>query len=109
MITVSETVTWQTFRAIADPTRRAILDRLTGGESPVGALLERFAISQPALSQHLRVLREAGLVSRRSAGRRRLYRLEAAPLKAVYNWVEHYERFWDDKLDRLGRFLEEKE
>ena len=97
-----------TFRAIADPTRRAILDLLAGGELPVSDIGARFPISQPALSQHLRVLRESGLVSGRRHGRRRLYRVEAGPLRAVYDWVAHYEAFWDEKLAALGAYLEER-
>ncbi len=76
------------YRAIADPTRRAILDRLSDGEQSVSQLARPFAITQPALSQHLRVLREAGLVSQRAVGRHRLYRLSPGPLKEVAHWVE---------------------
>jgi len=94
------------FRAIGDPTRRAILDLLSDGERPVNDLVARFNMSQPALSQHLKVLREAGLVTPRKEGRRRLYRIEPAPLREVYDWVRHYERFWADKLDALGRYLD---
>lgn len=95
------------FRAIGDPTRRAILDLLSERERSVSELVERFHVSQPALSQHLRVLRDAGLVAPRKDGRRRVYRVEAAPLRAVYDWVAHYERFWDEKLDALGRYLDD--
>lgn len=98
-----------TFRAISDPTRRAILDALASGERAVGELGEHFPISQPALSQHLRVLRDAGLVAPRRDGRRRLYRLRPEPLRAVYDWVAHYERFWDAKLDALGAYLDTQE
>jgi DNA-binding transcriptional ArsR family regulator len=96
-----------TFRAVSDPTRRQILDLLSArGELPVNAIVDRFAISQPALSQHLKVLREAGLVAQRPRGRQRLYRLEATPLRQVHDWVAHYARFWDAKLDALGRYLD---
>ncbi len=98
-----------TFRAIGDPTRRAILDLLSERERTVGELVERFDVSQPALSQHLRVLRDAGLVAPRKDGRRRVYRIEAEPLREVYDWVSHYERFWDEKLDALGRYLDRGE
>ncbi|HJL18560.1 MAG TPA: metalloregulator ArsR/SmtB family transcription factor [Sandaracinaceae bacterium LLY-WYZ-13_1] len=98
----------QVFRAIGDPTRRAILDALVEGERSVGELTERFEVSQPAVSQHLKILREAGLVAPRRDGRRRLYRVEAGPLREVYDWVAHYERFWDDKLAALGRFLDRR-
>jgi DNA-binding transcriptional ArsR family regulator len=91
------------FRAVADPTRRAVLDLLAEGERAVKDLQPAFPISQPALSQHLRVLREAGLVSERRAGRLRIYRLEAEPLADVRAWLE---RFWDERFDRLGRVLE---
>jgi len=96
----------EVFRAVADPTRRAILDRLAAGESSVAELAQPFAMSLPAISQHLKVLREAGLVSGRREGRRRLYRLEARPLRAVSEWVEHYERFWRRRMVSLGRHLE---
>jgi DNA-binding transcriptional ArsR family regulator len=96
-----------TFRALSDPTRRALLDLLAGGEQPVSALVERFRVSQPAISQHLGLLREAGLVTERRSGRRRLYRLRAAPLMDVYDWVGHYRRFWDERLRALGDHLYE--
>ncbi|WP_017317760.1 ArsR/SmtB family transcription factor [Mastigocladopsis repens] len=95
------------FAAIADPTRRAILDRLRAGEQPVKQLAEPFAMSLPAISQHLQVLCEAGLVQMRKAGRQRLYRLNPEPLKQVSEWVAHYEQFWQEKLDALGNYLEE--
>lgn len=94
------------FRAISDPTRRAILDALTDGERAACSLLGPFRISQPALSKHLRVLRDAGLVSQRKVGRERLYRLEPLALKLVADWVLHYQRFWNRKLDALGRLLD---
>ena len=94
------------FRAVADPTRRAILDLLAEGELAVKDLQPAFRISQPGLSQHLRVLREAGLVSERRAGRLRIYRLEAEPLAGLRGWLERYERFWDERFDRLGRALD---
>jgi len=97
------------FRAIGDPTRRAILDLLVEGERSVNDLVDRFPMTQPAMSQHLKVLRGAGLVSARKAGRRRFYQLEPSPLRDVYDWVRHYERFWDQKLDALGRFLDAQE
>lgn len=96
------------FKAIGDPTRRAILDRLADGEQSVNELVERFDMSQPAVSQHLKVLRAAGLVSPRRVGRQRLYHIEPEPLREVFDWVRHYERFWDDKLNALGRFLDEQ-
>jgi DNA-binding transcriptional ArsR family regulator len=91
------------FRAVADPTRRAVLDLLAEGELAVKDIQPAFQITQPALSQHLRVLREAGLVSERRAGRLRIYRLEAEPLADVRAWLG---RFWDERLDRLGRVVD---
>jgi DNA-binding transcriptional ArsR family regulator len=98
----------QVFRAIADPTRRDLLDLLAGAEQPVNRLAEPFAMTRPAISQHLRILREAGLVTERKVGRERYYRLEAAPLRAVSEWAARYDRFWRDKLGALGGYLDEK-
>lgn len=81
------------FQAIADPTRRAILDRLRGGEQSVKRLAEPFEMSLPAISQHLQILCEAGLVSQRRAGRQRFYQLNPQPLKQVSEWVSDYEQF----------------
>ncbi len=97
------------FAAIADPTRRAILDRLRDGEQPVKQLAEPFDMSLPAISQHLQVLCEVGLVSQQRAGRQRLYRLNPEPLKQVSEWVAHYEQFWQQKLDALGEYLEKED
>ncbi|OWY64969.1 transcriptional regulator [cyanobacterium TDX16] len=94
------------FQAIADPTRRALLDRLRDGEQPVKQLAEPFAMSLPAVSQHLQVLCEVGLVTQRREGRQRLYQLNPAPLKQVSEWVSHYEQFWQEKLAALGAYLE---
>ncbi|HXZ29414.1 MAG TPA: metalloregulator ArsR/SmtB family transcription factor [Terriglobales bacterium] len=93
------------FQAIADPTRRALLDLLLESERPVKSLVERFHISQPAISQHLRVLRHAGLVSERRAGRQRFYRLQGEALAQVADWLAHYEEFWRTKLAALGQHL----
>ncbi|WP_341527116.1 metalloregulator ArsR/SmtB family transcription factor [Nostoc sp. UHCC 0302] len=95
------------FVAIADPTRRALLDSLRAGEQSVKQLAEPFAMSLPAISQHLQVLCEANLVQMRKAGRQRLYRLNSEPLKLVSDWVAYYEQFWQVKLDALGSYLEE--
>lgn len=94
------------FRAIADPTRRAVLDLLADGERPVHDLVGRFRMTQPAMSQHLRVLKRAGLVVDRRAGRERRYRICPDRLKRVADWVSQYERFWKRKLEDLGTFLE---
>lgn len=102
----SKTANDDAFRAIADPTRRAVLDLLSEGERPVNDLVGRFRMTQPAISQHLRVLRRAGLVAQRRAGRERLYRIRPMELKPVADWVGQYERFWKRKLRALGEFLE---
>ncbi|HEX5724989.1 MAG TPA: metalloregulator ArsR/SmtB family transcription factor [Longimicrobiaceae bacterium] len=94
------------FRAVADPTRRAMLELLRETDRSVNELVERFPVSQPAISRHLRVLREAGLVRPRKAGRQRVYTLEAGPLQEVYDWVEHYRRFWPRRLKALGEYLD---
>lgn len=95
------------FQAIADPTRRALLDRMRQGEQSVTQLAEPFEMSMPAISQHLHILCDAGLVSQRKVGRMRLYRLNPEPLKQVSDWVNPYEQFWQEKLDALGKYLEE--
>jgi DNA-binding transcriptional ArsR family regulator len=94
------------FRAVADPTRRGILDRLRAGPAPVNALADAFEQSRPAISKHLRVLRHARLVVSTSVGRERLYQLQAAPLQQVAGWIEGYRLFWQVSLTRLKRHLE---
>jgi DNA-binding transcriptional ArsR family regulator len=94
------------FRAVSDPTRRAILSMLAEGDRSAGELQAPFAMSQPAVSRHLRVLREAGLVHERAAGRRRIYALRPEPLRTVADWVAHYERFWVERLERFGAALD---
>ena len=86
---------------LAEPSRRRILDELRGGEQPVHVLVERVALSQPAVSKHLRVLRDAGLVSVRADGQRRLYRIRTEPLVELDEWLEPYRRMWTTSLDRL--------
>ncbi len=95
------------FRAISDPSRRAILDHLREGEMTVGDLVARFAMTQSAISQHLRILRDSRLVQVQKDGRLRRYRLNCKPLLEIYDWVAHYERFWQQKLDALDDFLGE--
>ena len=95
------------YTALAEPHRRQILDLLRGGERPVGDLVDRLALSQPGVSKHLRVLREAGLVRVRVDGRRRLYALDPRPLAEVDQWLEPYRAFWNERLDDLERHLEE--
>ncbi len=96
------------FRAIADPTRRAILDRLRAGPTPVNALAVDFHQSRPAISKHLRVLREAELVTEQRSGRERLYQLQPRQLQAVASWVEGYRAFWLHSLNNLKHYLESK-
>jgi len=93
------------FRALADPTRRQLLDLLRDGQMPVMELAETFRMSLPAVSQHLKVLKQAGLVSERRQGRQRFYQLQAGPLEEVMDWVGHYEKFWAARLTRLGEHL----
>lgn len=95
------------FRALADPTRRAIFERLTRGESAVKDLTARFHVSQPAISQHLAALREAGLVAERREGRFAYYRVEPKGLRPLVDWVAHYQAFWTDRLDKLQTLLSE--
>src|SRR5215204_3717036 len=96
----------QTFAALADPTRRAILAHLTEGAATVKELSEPFAMSGPAVSKHLRVLERAGLIARGRDAQWRPCRLEAAPLKEVAEWVENYRRFWDESYERLDEYLQ---
>ncbi len=96
------------FRALGDPTRRAILERLRHRERGVSELCEPFDMSQPAVSQHLKVLVDAGLVSARRHGRERIYALRAARLRDAYDWLGHFEAFWSEKLDALGEYLDEE-
>jgi DNA-binding transcriptional ArsR family regulator len=97
------------FTAVASPIRRSLLALLRGGETPVTDLAERFDLTQPAISQQLRVLREAGLVGERRVGRQRLYHLNPGPLREVADWVREYEYFWNDRLDRLGSYVDRAE
>jgi DNA-binding transcriptional ArsR family regulator len=96
-----------TFAALANPTRRAILARLASGEASVTELAEPFEMSLPAVSKHLKVLERAGLIARGREAQRRPCRLEAAPLREVADWVEHYRRFWEQSFDRLDDYLHE--
>lgn len=93
------------FAALADPTRRAILARLTLGEASVNELAEPFDMSLPAVSKHLKVLEKAGLISRGREAQWRPARLEPMALKSVADWIEHYRRFWDASFDRLDAYL----
>jgi DNA-binding transcriptional ArsR family regulator len=96
-----------TFLALADPTRRAILARLASGEASVAELAEPFAISQPAISKHLKILERAGLVSSAQSATRRPRKLEAAPMAEAAAWLERYRAYWEKSYQRLDALLEE--
>ena len=95
-----------TFAALADPTRRAILERLSFGDSSVTELAAPFDVSLPAISKQLRVLERAGLLTQEKDGRVRRCRLEARPMKEAVEWIAQYQKFWEDKLESLANFLE---
>ncbi|MFY9560238.1 MAG: metalloregulator ArsR/SmtB family transcription factor [Terriglobales bacterium] len=97
-----------TFHALADPTRRAVLDLLRRGAQPAGQIAEAFPISRPAISKHLRQLRRARLVVEHRRGRHRFYQLNAEPLKAVDSWLGHYRNFWQANLANLKAFVEQE-
>jgi len=94
-----------TFAALADPTRRAILARLATGEASVTELAEPFEMSMPAVSKHLKVLERAGLIARGREAQWRPCRLDATPLKDIAGWIDYYRRFWDQSFDRLDAYL----
>jgi len=94
------------FGALADPTRRAVLDLLRAGRRPAGEIARAFPVSRPAISKHLRVLRRAHLVEERREGRHRLYQLNPTPLRAVDSWLEQYRSFWTASLENLKAFVE---
>lgn len=98
-----------TFRAIADPTRRAILGMLAERELTIGEVARGFDMSRPAIAKHLGILKEGGLVSVRQEGRERIHSLEAQALHPVMSWVEHFSHFWDDKLNKLKLAVEQDE
>ena len=104
----STAITPDIFQAVADPNRRTLLDLLLDGPRPVQELGAHFEISLAAVSQHLKVLLEAGLVSREARGKYRFYRAEPAALRQVHDWTEQYREFWEDRLDRLGDFLDDQ-
>lgn len=95
------------FRALADPTRRAVFERLAAGEKSVVALTRDFDVSQPAISQHLAQLRKAGLVSERREGRNTFYRAQPAGLDALVAWIDRYRTFWPERIERLKTVLKE--
>ena len=96
------------FHAIADPTRRRMLELLRDAEVPATQLARSFDISQPSVSQHLRVLRDAGLVRAKRIGRSRVYQIRPRQLRMVVDWVSFFDKFWDEKLDALGKYLHRK-
>ena len=96
------------FSAIAHPVRREILDKLSEDDLTVKRIAEQFSISRPAISQHLAILLEAGLVTRQQAGRENYYHLQPDALQEVDSWVRHYQRFWNRKMDTLGDYLQRK-
>src|SRR6478672_5384655 len=96
------------FNAVADPTRRAILDRLRQGSAPVTELASGFRVSRPAISKHLKVLRSARLVRERKEGRQRIYQLEPERIEEIAKWAEEYRRFWLHNISSLKRHLEQK-
>jgi DNA-binding transcriptional ArsR family regulator len=95
-----------TFSALADPTRRAVLDLLRRGSQPAGRIAREFPVSRPAISKHLRLLRLAHLVEERREGRLRVYHLNPEPLRAVHSWLEQYRAFWASNLASLKAFVE---
>ena len=95
------------FSALADPTRRAVLDLLRGGTRPAGEIARAFPVSRPAISKHLRILRRAHLVEERRQGRHRMYHLNPEPLKSVDSWLEQYRSFWTASLANLKSFVEQ--
>ncbi|MFY1617057.1 ArsR/SmtB family transcription factor [Micromonospora sp. WMMD736] len=97
------------FAVLAEPTRRRILDALRASDHSVNELVDGLGLSQPAISKHLRVLREAGFVSVRVAARQRIYRLDPEPLRAVDGWLDPYRRLWSRHLDALQRHLDSQE
>jgi DNA-binding transcriptional ArsR family regulator len=102
----SATAVDRIFQALADPSRRAIFESLTRGEAAVKDLTARFDISQPAVSQHLAALRDAGLVNGRRDGRRVYYRVEPHGMQPLVDWIAHYRAFWAEHIERLERLLE---
>jgi DNA-binding transcriptional ArsR family regulator len=96
----------EVFGALADPTRRAVLDLLRSGDRAAGEIAQRFPVSRPAISKHLRQLRRAGLVAETRSGRHRLYRLNAEPLQTVATWLDAYRNHWRTKLENLKGYVE---
>ncbi len=108
MVTINRQLN-RTFAALADPTRRAILDRLVHSRATVGELAKPFDVSRPAVSKHLRVLERAGLVRRERDGRVSRCGLDARPMRDAADWVERYRRFWENQLDQLVQYFEQEQ
>lgn len=108
MVNLSAVALDATFGALADPTRRAILRRLAGGEASTSVLAAPFAMSLPAVTKHLRVLEQAGLITGRRRGRVHSYYLRASPLRDAADWLAHYRSFWDEQLNALDAFLSDE-
>ena len=106
MVKYKDTALDATFGALADSTRRAILERLSGGAASVTVLAEPFNISLPAVSKHLRVLEKAGLLTQEKEGRVRRCRLDAGPMKLAADWIGWYQRFWEEQLDLLAGYVD---
>jgi DNA-binding transcriptional ArsR family regulator len=107
MVKCSSRLLDRTFGALADPTRRRILEHLAGGDRCVTDLARPYSMSLPAVSKHLRVLERAGLVRRRRDGRVHRLKLDASPMKDAQQWIEEYRRFWEERLDRLDEYLKQ--
>lgn len=107
MVNCSPQLLDRTFSALADPTRRRILKRLAAGDRCVTDLAKPFAMSLPAVSKHLRILENAGLISRHRKGRIHSLKLEAKPMKEAQQWIEEYRRFWEESFDRLDDYLKQ--
>lgn len=97
------------FHAVADPTRRAVLDLLRRGSLPAGEIAQKFTVSRPAISKHLGVLRRASLVREEKVGRQRMYHLNPRPLREIDGWLEQYRKFWQANLASLKQFVEARE
>lgn len=95
------------FRALADPTRRAIIAMLAEGERPIGDIAEKFEMTRPAVAKHLAILKEGGVIRVEKKGRERINRLDPAALKSAADWLNYFDRFWDDKLAKLKKAVEE--
>lgn len=101
--------TFDPFNAVAEPKRRQLLEVLGTNELAVNDLVEQLGWTQPMVSKHLAVLKQVGLVSERRAGRQRLYRVNGEQLKPIHEWVTHFERFWNESLDRLDEYLQQQQ